>query len=78
MLHVRFRVIMRGQPFSRAQSHTLKSHTSWERSFYNFRVAPLLIIVIWPKYATRAISHDSDTATFFVCPRLHAIIPTLQ
>ena len=30
-----------------------------------FRVRPLSIIVIWPKYTTRAISGDSETATFF-------------
>ena len=36
---------------------------------------PLPIFVIWPKYGTRAISRDSETATFFARPVSHANIP---
>ena len=65
MLPVRFRTILRWQPFSRAQSHTLISWPTRERFFYNFRARLLPIFVIWPKYTTHAISRDSETATFF-------------
>ena len=55
----------------------LITRTSPERSFYNFHVLPFPIIVIWPKYATLAISRDSETATFFACAIVHANIPAL-
>ena len=77
MLLVRFRAILRRQPFSRAQSHTLLSRPSRKRSIYNFRTRPHPIFVIWPKYATRAIPRDSKTATFFVRPIAHGNIPAL-
>ena len=39
---------------------------------------PLSIIVIWPKYATRANSHDSETKTIFARTIVHANILALQ
>ena len=74
---MRFHVILYEQPFSRAQSRMLISQTSQEGSFNYFLTRPLPIFVIWPKYATRAISHDSDTATFFKQLIAHANIPAL-
>ena len=65
ILPMRFRAILRRQPFSSSLSLTLISRPSQKRSFYNFCTRPLLIFVIWPKYATHAISRDSKTATFF-------------
>ena len=65
MLPVRFRTILRRQPFSSSLSRTLISRPSQECSFYNFRARQLTIFAIWPKYATRAISRNSETATFF-------------
>ena len=35
------------------------------------------MFVIWPKYATRAISRDSETATLFTRPIALANIPAL-
>ena len=63
--------------FSRAIVSNNLYLTSWERSFYNFRARPLLIIVIWPKFATCAISPDSEKATFFARPNAHANILAL-
>ena len=40
-------------------------------------MGPLPIFVIGHKYATDAISHDSDTATFFARAIAHANIPAL-
>ena len=45
---------------------------------YNFRVRPLPIVVIWPKYATRAISRDSKTAIFFTRLIVHDNILALS
>ena len=42
-----------------------------------FRVQPLPIIFIWPKYAIHAILCDSETAMFFARPIAHANIPAL-
>ena len=77
MLPVRFRAIPRRQPFSRAQSRTLISRLSWERSFYSFLARPLPTIVIWPKKGTRAIPRDSEMATLFARPIAHVNIPVL-
>ena len=74
---VQFRVILRRQPFSRAQLRTLISQPSRECSFYNFRARPLLIFVIWPKYAAYAISRDSEVTTFFARPIANANISAL-
>ena len=38
---------------------------------------PLPIFIIWPKYATHAISRDSVTATFFARPIALVNIPAL-
>ena len=35
------------------------------------------MFVLWPKYVTRAILRDSETATLFARPIGHANIPTL-
>ena len=72
MLPVRFHGFLRCQPFSRAQLRMLISRPSREHSFYNFRMRPLPIFVIWPKYATHVISRDFETATFFARPITHA------
>ena len=77
MLPVRFRAILRRQLFSHAQSCTLLSRPSRERSINNFRARPLPIFLIWPKYATHAISRDSEMATFFARPIVHANIRAL-
>ena len=77
MLPVRFRAILRWQPFSRTQLRTLISRPSQERYFYNLRTRPLPIFVIWPKYDTRVISRDSETATFFARPIANANISAL-
>ena len=50
---------------------------SRERSFYNFHAPPLPMIVLWCKYATRAISRNSETATFFARTIAQANIPAL-
>ena len=75
MLPVRFLVILRWLSFSRVQARTLISWPSRERSFYNFSVRPLPKLVIWPKYAIRAISRDSEKATPFARPIALANIP---
>ena len=36
------------------------------------------MFVIWRKYATRAITDDSETTTLFACPIAHANIPDLR
>ena len=77
MLLVRFQTILKWQPFLRMQSRTLISQSPREHSFYNFRERPLPIIVNWCKYATRAITCNSKTATFFARTIAHANIPTL-
>ena len=77
MLSVRIPVILRGQAFSRAQSCTLISRPPQERSIYNFRVRPLPIFIIWPKYAIHTISRDYDTSTFFARAIAHANILAL-
>ena len=77
MLPVRFRTILRQQPFSRAKSRKLISVPSWEHSFYNFHARPFPIFVIWPKFATYEISRDSDTVTFFAYAIVHANIRAL-
>ena len=77
MLPERFCVILSGQPFLQAQSRILISRLSQECSFYNFRARPLPIFVIWQKYATDAISRDSETATSFARPIAYANIPAL-
>ena len=77
MLPVGFRAILRRQPFSSGLSRTLISRPSRERSFYNFRGRSLPMIVIWPKYAKRPISHDSETATFFARAIAHTNILAL-
>ena len=64
MLPVQFRLILRRQPSSSSISRSLISRPSLERSFYNFRARPHPIIVIWPIYATWAISRNSERATF--------------
>ena len=71
---MRFRAILRRQPFSRTKSSTQLSQSSQERSFFNFHAQPLPIFVIWPVYATSAIPYDSETVTFFARPIAHAII----
>ena len=65
MLPMQFCTILGWQPFSSILSRTLISSLSRERSFYKCRARPLPAIVIWPKYATRVILRDSETATFF-------------
>ena len=77
MLPVRFSAILRQQPFLRAQFRTQKSWPSREHSFYYFRARPLPIFVILPKYATHAISRNSETITFFARPIAHANIPAI-
>ena len=77
MLRVRFRAILRRQHFSSSLSRTLISRHSRERAFSNFRARPLPIFVIWPKYATSAISRDSETATVFARLIAHANILAL-
>ena len=65
MLPVRFRAILKWKRFSHAQSPPLISWLSRERSFNNFRARHPPIFAFWPRYATRAISRDSEMATFF-------------
>ena len=77
MLHVRFRAILRWLSFSREQSRILISLPSTERSFYNFRARLPLVIILWRKYAKRAISRDFETATFFARTIRHANFPAL-
>ena len=72
---MRFRAILRWQPFSLAQSRMLISWPYRERSFYNFPARLLTIFVIWPKYSTLAISCDCETTTFFACAIAHVNIP---
>ena len=76
MQHEPFYVIMRRQLIhapGRARYYTVPSR---ERSNFNFRARPLPIHVIWPRYTTRAISRDSETATSFTWPVALAIIPS--
>ena len=77
MLPVQFCAILRWQTFSHAQTRTLVSRITCERSFNNFCAQPHPIFVIWPKYATRAIRGDSETATFLARPIAHANILAL-
>ena len=77
ILPVRFRAINRRQPFLRTQSCTLISRLSQKCTFCNFLARLHPIFVIWPKYATRAISHDSDTVTFLARAIAHANILAL-
>ena len=77
MIPAQFRAILRRQPFSSSLSRTLISQPSRDCSFYNFRVQPLPIFVIWPKYATHAIWCDSETATFVVRAIANVNIPAL-
>ena len=77
ILPVLFHAILRRQPFSHAQLRTLIPRQPRECSFYNFHARPLLIIVIWPKYATCAISNDSETATLLARAIAHANTPAL-
>ena len=77
MLPVRFRAIMRRQTLSRAQLCTLISWPSRDRSFYKIPTRPLPIFVVWPTYAARTISHESETATFFAHPFADANISAL-
>ena len=72
MLPVRFRAILRRQPFSSSLSLRLISRPFRERSFYNLHGRPLLIINICSEYVTCMISHDSETATFFARAIAHA------
>ena len=65
MLPMRFCAILRRQPFPSSLSRTLISRPSRESSFYNFCARLLGIFVYWPKFAARAISYDSEMATFF-------------
>ena len=76
MLPMRFRTILRRKHFSRAQLPALISQPTQERSFYNFHARPLPIFVIWPKYATCAISRDSETTTSFARPIVHTNVPS--
>ena len=77
MLPIRFRAILRRQPFSSSLSRKLISRPSRERSFYNFRMRWLPIFVIWLKYATCVISRDSETENFFARAIADANIPAL-
>ena len=77
MLLLRFHTILRRKHLSCAQSRTLISSPSQERSSYNFRARPFPIFVNWPKYATCVISRDFESATFFACPVAYGNIAAL-
>ena len=77
ILLVRLRVILRRQPLSRTQSRTLISRPSRVRSIYNFRTQPFPIFVIYPEYASRAISRDSETESLFLREMPYANISAL-
>ena len=77
MLLMQFRAIPKQQPVSRSQLRTLIFGPSPKSSFYNFRTRPQPMFVIWPKYATHAISRDFEAATIFTRAIAHANIPAL-
>ena len=71
-----FYAIMRRQLIHAPNRARYYNVPSRERSIFHFRAQPLPIHVIWPKYATRAISRDSATATSIAHPFPQAIIPS--
>ena len=64
---VRFRAILRLEPFLRAGLCSSICRCSQEHSFLNFSGRSLPVLFIWCNDATGAISSNSETTTSFPC-----------
>ena len=77
MLLVRFRAILRHEPFSRARWRSSTCRCSRVHSFLNCHARSLPILFIWPNDATGAISRNSETPTIFMHTLLLVNLPLL-